>query len=387
MAQGTIERLAAEPAVIATGVRDRIPVILRTTTLRRKGPEVVGVMTAAMLTARYEIATRDYRRKTGYQRELSTSRVNRLVHDLEKKRVDLPTAVLLNLRNYEEEVNLVRDGDQIWFSPNGEPLHVVDGQHRIEALARLVEENPEDWGSFEVAFNCMLGASEVEEMEEFYVVNSTAKSVRTDLALDLLKQRAEADPRIMDALLETGESWKVEAQGVTEELAKTSVWQSRIRFPGEPKAATMIGSNGMVGSFRDLLSNHFFGSIQRSQRLQILDAYWRGVHDVLPDAFVVPGEYALQKSTGVQIMHRILIPILEYLRSVGKSLIEKESYIPVLQECLLKLEGDTATGGIAKGIDFWKSGPDGAAGTYSSNAGRRVLTARIRSTLPAPEVA
>jgi DGQHR domain-containing protein len=344
-------------------------------------------MTAAQLTDRYEIPRRDFRRKTGYQREVSATHVNRLVHDLEKKRVDLPTAVLLNLRNYEEETHLVRDGEHVWFSPNGEPLYVVDGQHRIEALKRLVEENPDEWSSFEVAFSCMLGATENEEMEEFYVVNSTAKSVRTDLALDLLKQRAEADPRIMDALLETGESWKVEAQALTEAIVKTNVWQSRVRFPGEPKANTMIGSNGMVGLLRELLANHFFGSIQRDQRLQILDAYWRGIQEVLPEAFLDPTEYAVQKSTGVQIMHRILIPILEYLRSVGKSVIEKESYVPLLGQSLLQLEGDTAAGEIAKGIDFWKSGSDGAAGSFSSNAGRRVLTARIKAALPPPEVA
>ena len=46
-----------------------------------------------------------------------------------------------------------------------------------------------------IPFVCVLGASEREEMEQFYVVNSTAKSVRTDLAYDLLKQRAENDPR------------------------------------------------------------------------------------------------------------------------------------------------------------------------------------------------
>ena len=40
----------------------------------------------------------------------------------------------------------------------------------------------------------MIGADETEEMTQFYVINSTAKSVRTDLALDLLKQRAENDP-------------------------------------------------------------------------------------------------------------------------------------------------------------------------------------------------
>src|SRR3989304_4985013 len=109
--------------VISTPPDMEIPVTLRSTTLRRKGPDAVGVMTAGQLTQRYEIPRRDFRKRTGYQREVSPSRVNK-----------------------------------------------------------------------------------------------TAKAVRTDLALDLLKQRAENDPRIMEALLESGQSWKVEAQAVAEEL-------------------------------------------------------------------------------------------------------------------------------------------------------------------------
>ena len=30
------------------------------------------------------------------------------------------------------------------FRPNGQPLYVVDGQHRIAALAKLVEEDPDN---------------------------------------------------------------------------------------------------------------------------------------------------------------------------------------------------------------------------------------------------
>src|SRR5262245_18238265 len=85
----------------------RILVTLRRTTLRRKAPEAVGVMTAGQLTQRYEIPRRDFRHKTAYQREVSVTRVNKLVADLAKKRVDLPTALLLNLREYKEGEHLM----------------------------------------------------------------------------------------------------------------------------------------------------------------------------------------------------------------------------------------------------------------------------------------
>ena len=190
-------------APAASGLQP-IQVTLRTTT-RRKNPQVVGVMTAGEVTSRYIIPRRDFTKRTGYQREVSTSRVNKMVSELLKKRVDLPTALLLNLRDYTPGLNLVEQNGTHWFNLDGASLYVVDGQHRVEALRRLVEDRPDEWSDFQIAFTCMLGATEQEEMEEFYVVNSTAKSVRTDLALDLLKQRAERDPAIMESLLEKGE--------------------------------------------------------------------------------------------------------------------------------------------------------------------------------------
>jgi hypothetical protein len=99
----------------------------------------------------------------------------------------------------------------------------------------------------------------------------------------------------------------------------------------------------MVGSLQDLLSNHFFSSIQRAQKVQILDAYWKGISNTLPEVFQSPEDYALQKFTGVQVMHRVLISVLEYLRSKGKSLLDPTSYSEVLQQSLPTLEGDAVS--------------------------------------------
>lgn len=348
-------------------------------------PQAVGVISAAALVERFTVPRRDARHKKGYQRDVSTARVNKLVNDLRAGRVDLPTAVLLNARNGASSI--VRSGSGgLVFEPNGHELNVVDGQHRIEALAKLVDEDPERWSNYQVPFVCMLGADELEEMTQFYVVNSTAKSVRTDLALDLLKQRAENDPDLMASLVEKGEDWKVEGQTITEELAKTRLWKNRIRFPGDAVGETTIGSAGIVASLKQILDTPYFGAISTANRLKIIEGFWEGIAKVIPDAFREPTEHALQKSTGVQIMHALLISVVELLRSKGMSVIDPESYEQVLNDTLLNLEGDTAEGSVARGADFWRSGVQGAAGSFSSNAGRRVLLARLRSELPAVEV-
>lgn len=364
-----------------------IPVQLAEARSPRWKPKVAGMIKAGDLYGRYVIPQRDHRKKTGYQRELSTARVNRLVKDLREDRVDLPTSILVNLRAFDADENLVAHNGELRLRlGNGQELHVVDGQHRVAALAKLIEEDPGRWSDYEIAFVSMLDGDEHEEMREFYVVNSTAKSVRTDLALDLLKQQAEADPVISDSLIETGQGWKVKGQTLTEELNRASLWRGLIRFPGDPKGVTTIGSASMVSSLKPLLSNPYFGQITTHNQLKVLDAYWRGIQMVIPEPFVEPTDYALQKGLGAMVMHGFLVYVLENVNSRGDSVIEAQSYADVLEPVLQELEGDTTEGNVARGADFWRAGGEGAAGSYSSSAGRRVLTAKLKSGLPPIEV-
>jgi len=365
-----------------------LPIVTTGPTLNKGVRTIVGVITAGQLFQRYLIPRRDHFRRTGYQRDVSQARVNRLMTDLTNKRVDLPTAILLNLREFDPLVHLRELSNGLWeLVIDGLIFYVVDGQHRIEALRRLMEIDPVRWSGFQIPFVCMLGAPERVEMEQFYVVNSTAKSVRTDLALDLLRQRAESDPEIMNSLVERGESWKVLAQNVVEELERSSPeWHGRVRFAGEPAGASIAGSSMMVSSLRPLLNSPFFGSLSSERQLRVLDAYWRGIKSVLPEVFAEPAAFALQKGPGVPAMHSLLIYVLEALRSKGDSVLDPEAYANVLRPTLEGLEGDTAEGEVVSGADFWRSGAGGAAGSFSSNAGRRVLVAKLRSRLPEVEL-
>ena len=352
----------------------------------RKGPRVVvGVLDAGTLIAQYSVATRDTRRKSGYQRDLVTARVNRLQSELRKRRVDLPTAVLLSMRDGSNSLEGDENGLRLQLA--GRNLSVVDGQHRVAALRGLVDEDPEKWSTFKVPFVCVLGADENQEMEQFYIVNSTAKSVRTDLAYALLKQQAENDSELCESLEERGEKWKIAGQTIVERLRQESVfWRSRIRFPGEPMGATTINNSGMVNSLKQLLSSPYFGGVTTDNQVKILDAYWHGVQAVLPECFEAPKEHALQKSTGVAIMHALLLTVIEHVRSAGDSAIEPSSYERVLEAPLTELQGENRDGELSRGFEFWLVGSSGAAGSYSSNAGQRVLLAKIRSRLPEIEI-
>jgi hypothetical protein len=77
----------------------------------------------------------------------------------------------------------------------------------------------------------MVGATEAEEIEQFYVVNSRAKSVRTDLALLLLRTIADRDPKMLERLEEKGRDWHVPAEKLVEVLADNNlVWRGLIRL-------------------------------------------------------------------------------------------------------------------------------------------------------------
>jgi len=69
------------------------------------GAQVIsGFMPAGVLIPdSYIIPAYDTRTKQGYQRPPQEARINSLAADLRKERTDLPTAILLNLRNVSGE--------------------------------------------------------------------------------------------------------------------------------------------------------------------------------------------------------------------------------------------------------------------------------------------
>lgn len=383
----------AQPSATTT------PFVAPTSIPVTQGPElrsgvaiVTGFMPAgALIPHNYIIPYHDYLSGKGYQRPAQEARINELVSDLRKRRVDLPTAILLNLRDRKATQALgsgLLNLEILRASTTLTPFHVVDGQHRVKALEKLIQEYGEAWSHFVIPFVCMVGATEEEEMEQFYVVNSRAKSVRTDLALKLLRKISDRDVKMLERLEEKGKGWQVTAEKLTEAMAEhSSVWRGLIRLAAAPKAATTMPSASMVTSLKPLLSHAYFSRLAFDQQLLVLEAFWGGIRELMRPAFDEPKEFVIQKGVGVLAMHTILVDLLEIIRSSGQSVVEPASYADAMAEPLTKLEGDTAEGLPVSGLEFWRVSPQGAAGSYSSSAGRRVLIAKIRQHLPNVEAA
>jgi DGQHR domain-containing protein len=363
--------------------------------LRSGVPVVAGYMPAgALIPNNYDIPTYDARTHQGYQRPIQDTRVNELVQDLKKKRVDLPTAILLNLRNREAKQALRDHTLRLSFlrdsASTSKLFHVVDGQHRVAALRKLMEDDPfGSWEDFLIPFICMVGATEAEEMEQFYVVNSRAKSVRTDLAFALLRKLSDSDPKMLERLEEKGKDWQVLAEKLVEQLADSSaVWRGRIRLAGMEKQDTTMPSASMVTSLKPLLASSFFSRLSFEQQQQVIEAFWTGLREVMRPAFDEPHEFVVQKGVGVIVLHAILVDVIEIARSSGKSVVDAATYTDIMARPVESLQGDAqdGLGSPVQGVEFWRTAPKGAAGSYSSSAGRRVLISKIRQLLPKVEV-
>jgi hypothetical protein len=236
-------------------------------------------------------------------------------------------------------------------------------------------------------------------MRQFYVVNTNAKSVKTDLALDLLKHQYDADGKVMDQTIREGRKWQVDGQRIVDLLYLSSpIWKSRIQLANEPKADTVIPAASFVNSLRPLVLSSYFGSLTAEQQGRILNAYWTGVREACREPFegkvgedgemqFQPSDSTLQKGIGVTVMHELLLVVLELVRSKGESVLDSEAYRNVLGDVLHNIEGDNTDGEPVTGADFWLTAPKGgAAGSFSSSAGKRVLLAKLRQHLPELEV-
>ena len=353
---------------------------------------IAGFMAAGILIPNhFEVPYYNFTTKIGYQRPPQESRINQLANDLRTNRVDLPTAVLLNIRNRDAKHYLQNGSMRLESLTEALASHlkffVVDGQHRVLALKKLMNEDYEKWSKFMLPFVCMIGANEQEEMNQFYIVNSTAKSVRTDLALTILKTRADRDPDVYEALQERGREWQVDGQALVERMAvESAVWKDRIRLPAMEKSGTIIPSASMVASLKPLLSSPYFGRMKVDQQLQVLNSYWEGIREVLRPAFTSPEEYSIQKGVGVIVLHSIMPDVIELVRGRGWSVVDSDSYARIFDGAMDGLHGENSTGDPVQGLEFWRAAPLGAAGSYSSSAGRRVLIAKIRQVLPQIEV-
>ncbi|MDA7982741.1 MAG: DGQHR domain-containing protein [Alphaproteobacteria bacterium] len=380
------------PATVASlaGMPKEIPVIEGPHLYRSKRQIVAGFMPVGLLIPDgFTIPVYEYDeetgKSTGYQRAVQKFRVKKLADAIKRREVDLPTSILLNIRAEGADDHYLSNGClQIAdLMRDGEQFHIVDGQHRVQAFERLiVTESLLHFKTHPIPFICILGAPEVEEMTQFHLVNSNAKPVNIGLSWALFKQRAR-----LDYVSEEEQTSPIlEQQALTEEMAlRSSEWSGLIRMPNAKKGDTVVPSSGMAKSLEPLVKESFsFSRLSTDDQIAILDAYWRAVRSIIPDAF---GEgYSLRKPLGVRVMHKVLANAYGEAREQGLDVKSQDTYENFLREPLEHLSGYREDGEEIHGADFWLTGKAGGVSQYSSESGRARLARMILKKIPDEKV-
>ncbi len=252
----------------------------------------------------------------GYQRPPERSRITRIGTYLIKEQGSglYPNAVLLSSRNPLRFDPIARRLEL----PERPVLRVIDGQHRIAGLRYAIEEKNHGTLAFlPIPVVIVETADRIEEMDQFKIINSSAKSVRTDLVNAILTAMAES--RGMDTIPEK-DQWRVVVTKVVDALNQRddSPWRDVLLMPDEMGTGTGTGkitrATSAMTSIRpvyEYLSGHpqFAGKNlnEKADALaDILVAYWRAICTVVPDAFDDPEDYVIQKTPGLFSLHYLL---------------------------------------------------------------------------------
>lgn len=306
----------------------------------------------------------------GYQRALIRAHVRRIARfmlDEESDRL-LPTAGVLSAR------------DPVVFTPIGDegpvtfgmlklstahPLSQVDGQHRDAGIAEAMMEET-DVADFVRPVVIIEGISKLEEINQFVTINQTAKRIRTDLADRLRRALGEFDSH--------REGWRATALDIADILNEEpgSPWQDRIKMPNSSQG--IASQRSWTESLKPVLDG-VLGDKEPDVIAGALDNFWKALRNLMPEAFLEPKRYVMQKSVGVFAWNEVAATVFRNCLAAGAdfSVGRIESQLKEAQDYVES--------------DFWlgkKYG--GRAPLYGGRGGFATLAGEIIDQLPEAEV-
>ena len=279
----------------------------------------------------------------GYQRPPERSRITRIGSYLLKELGDglFPTAVVLASRSpltFDESRGEIRVNPEM-------PLQVIDGQHRVEGLRYVLNEKGHvEFADFMVPAIIVEVQDRVTEMNQFRIINGTAKSVRTDLVNAILTATAAARG---EEAVKDSERWKIVTTRVVDRLNRdaASPWRDRISMPDEvgvPKAekGKIVRATSFLTSIRPIYTwmrelGFFQGMTteeEADQIFAILADYWRALMEVNPEPFEDPHNYVLQKTPGLFSLHLLLQEYLLRVSYEGRRPWNKATFVEFLKD-------------------------------------------------------
>ena len=205
----------------------------------------------------------------------------------------------------------------------GVELAIEQRNARIDAAKRKIPEPLE----YNLPLVFCLGFNRDEEMKLFKVVNSTAKSVSTDLVASLIFGRV-MDERAKDepGKITVTELRKAAGVAVARYLGDHAPGRVTLEV-NEPKdtvnkplMANTIAST-LAPVFKDGWVQRKFmensRDVEFTELSKVVQRYWEALQTLMPEAFEDIAHYAVQRPIGVYAFHEMLLPVLDTCRMKG----------------------------------------------------------------------
>lgn len=290
---------------------------------RHEGEEItlyLGAVSAEdLIDGRAEIPQYNSADDTGYQRPPAESRIRSLARYVAKGDL-LPTALLVNVRG---EVEFTANGSifGMLHVPRDEKLWIMDGQHRFRGL-KAASENSMDPLGYDVPVVFTVAFDVESEAGVFVTVNKEAKSVSTDLIATLAVRRDEERISKHDKESEkvsAADRRKAAALRIAETLNRRegSPWFGQIGLADEDAKSVRgkpirikVFSSTLQEFLRDRWANAQVDAQNYEPLVCVVDAYWRALRNLMPDAFADPMEYSVQRPIGAYVFNEFLPDVI-----------------------------------------------------------------------------
>ena len=325
---------------------------------------------------------------SGYQRVPSSSRKREIGLYALKPDSIMPVGGLLNARDADENDG-GKYGSKLKFEPETKmgnisfglltipdealPLYIVDMQHRIGGYEWAIQQDGgERLEDFPLVATIADGLSKMEEVDQFDIINTTQKKVRTDLARRLKAIQA-TDVDHMLALDKRGKMWEAKGPVIAEKLNNSrGPWEGKILPPNrakEEQPSMVVRETSFVTSLKPILQTPYFIRQTEEVAAELISRYWCAIQQVWPEAFENPNAYVIQKTPGVFSLHELAPEVFEMVRDIG------EITVPNIYDVVKSM-------GNIGDSDYWDAtNADGAAG-YGNMKGFRFLASDLRQYLP-----
>lgn len=227
----------------------------------------------------------------GYQRVLSSSRVNTLARFIDAGN-SIPNSILISL---EAGATLSAREDYITIPKRANAGWVIDGQHRL-AGAYNSKKN------IQFAVIAFLGLDISEQVHQFVTINRESKNVPTSLYYYLLK-RLPPDKSEADMAKEV-------AVDIADELKKNPESPFYQRIVVSPPKPGELSLTNFVRKIAPLVTDKrgLFHTLALNEQIGVIDNYYRALKHIYPEYFQT-GKQIFFKTLGFGAMINALMTV------------------------------------------------------------------------------